>query len=295
MAFSCDGSTVASGGVDGAIQLFNIPTGKHERTCGPGEGWRVMSIAFAPDGITLAIGTGMVGMGRILLWDMYSDRHMITLEGHTDYVTCLAFSPQGFQLLSGSSDRTIRLWDAKPDQILQYPEEHRWKFDEIDKVAFSPDGSTIAGHGSLFEKIELWDAHTGEHRHTLKHIAMVYSIAFSPDGRTIAIGGGYGIAGALEDVNTIHLWHTATGEQTLRFTGHTDTVTSITFSPDGETVASGSSDGTIRLWDAISGAHMQTLTGHTSNVTSVTFNPVGDTLASGSHDGTILLWDVSGE
>ena len=75
-------------------------------------------------------------------------------------------------------------------------------------------------------------------------------------------------------------------------TGHTDWVTSVAFSPNGLTVASGSVDETVRLWDAVTGAHKATLTGHTGWVTSVAFSPNGLTVASGSEDETVRLWDA---
>ena len=89
------------------------------------------------------------------------------------------------------------------------------------------------------------------------------------------------------------LWDATTGQHRKTLTGHTADVYSITFSPDGGTLASGSWDKTLRLWDSATGAHKKTLTGHTGQVYSIAFSPDGTTLASGGIDGTVLLWDLS--
>ena len=109
----------------------------------------------------------------------------------------------------------------------------------------------------------------------------IYDIAYSPDGTRLAVAGSIGI----------WLYDTVTHQEIALLTGHTRRVNSVSFSPDGRTLASGSGDNTIRLWDGVTGAHLRTLTGHTSNVLSVSFSPDGRTLASGSWDDTIRLWD----
>ena len=108
------------------------------------------------------------------------------------------------------------------------------------------------------------------------------NIAYSPDGTRLAVASTIGI----------WLYDTSTHQEVALLTGHTDRVYSVTFSPDGGTLASGSRDETIRLWDVVAGVHKHTLTGHTYSVSSVTFSPDGRTLASGSEDGTVLLWEI---
>ena len=108
-------------------------------------------------------------------------------------------------------------------------------------------------------------------------------MTYSPDGTRLAVASGIGI----------WLYDAHTGDEVSLLTGHTDRVTSVSFSPDGTTLASGSSDGTVRLWEVASRQEKATLEGHTSWVYSVSFSPDGTALASGNGDGTILLWDMA--
>ena len=111
----------------------------------------------------------------------------------------------------------------------------------------------------------------------------IHEIQYSPDGARLAVAGSVGV----------WLYDARSGEEINLLTGHTDWVWSVSFSPDGNTLASGSLDDTVRLWDANTGRLLRTLTGHTAWVRSVSFSPDGNTLASGSGDTTVRLWDAN--
>ncbi|GAX43692.1 WD repeat protein with Ser/Thr protein kinase motif [Tolypothrix sp. NIES-4075] len=204
-----------------------------------------------------------------------------TLKGHSSDVNSVTFSPDGQMLVTGSDDRTIKLWNLTTKQEIRTFKGHT---SYIYAIAISPDGQTIAS-GSVDKTIKLWNLNTGKEIRTLKgHSDSVASVAFSPDGKLLA-------SSSLD--KTIKLWNLETNKEIRTLTGHSQAVASVAFSPDGKTLASGSWDKTIKLWNLNTGKEIRTLTGHLDFVLSIAFSPDGQQLASGSKDKTIKLWNVN--
>jgi serine/threonine protein kinase len=205
----------------------------------------------------------------------------------------IAFSSDGLKLVSGSSGG-IALWDVETGRELA----SLWGTGEVRSVAFRSDGLTVVSGGVM--GIALWDVKTGKvlahsHRNTKDGFAGQFfsAVAFSNDGDILASGGD----------ETIRLWYVNPGHErpSLRLLerlernplkGHREEVTSVAFSSNGQTLASGSADKTIKLWNVNTGEDLQTLKGHMKGVTSVAFSSDGQTLASGSQDKTVKLWNV---
>jgi WD40 repeat protein/serine/threonine protein kinase len=274
LAFSPNGALLASGSDDRTVRLWDLKTGKVHSTL-KGHTAPVASVAFSPDGKTLATGSWK----EVRLWNVETGQTVAILEGHRGFILALAFSPDGSTLASGSfDDRTVFLWDVKSNRVKAQLRGHNLG---VTAVAFSPDGLTLATNSTQESAVRLWDVRTGQVRVTLT--GSPHSLVFSPDGFTLA--------GGCHD-HTVSLWDIKSGQAKAVLLGHADAVHSVAFSPDRLTLASASTDGTVRLWDVKSGRMKTTLAGHTDRVQQVAYNPDGTTLASCSDDKTVRLWNL---
>jgi WD40 repeat protein len=218
-------------------------------------------------------------------WEWYYVYHLchsdlLTLNGHTDGVHSVCFSPDGKRLVSASVDKTVKVWDALTGQEVLNLKGHT---EPVLSVCFSPNGKRLAS-ASWDNTVKVWDAATGQEVLSLQgHTGWVTSVCFSRDGTRLA--------SAAYD-NTVKVWDAQTGQDVLTLSGHTGAVTSVCFSRDGKRLASASEDETVKLWDAASGQEVLSLKGHTSVVYSVCFSPNGKRLASASWDKTVKVWDA---
>ena len=330
IAFSPDGTLLASGAMGGIVKLWDIAKRQTIATLIV-DTWLVSSVAFSPDGKFLVSGashevqlwdvethqnifsfearTGgrmslafspsgktlaYISLSDVRLWDVATKTDIATLRGRGSNLFSVAFSPDGTTLAAGSWDDTVKLWNTESGERIATLEGHTGG---STSVAFSPDGTTLVS-GSYSYELKLWDVATGRNTVTFgRELTGVSSIAYSPDGKWLITGEGHPVqvAQGVRD-GTVNLWDVATKKNITALVGHTNWVYSVAFSPDGRTIASGGGrfeDYAIRLWDAQSSTHLKTLMGHTERTSSVAFSPDSNTLASGSWDNTVRLWDVA--
>jgi WD40 repeat protein len=303
VAFSADGRRIVSAGGDSSggrplevLHVWDADTGRQIGSPITGHFGNVNGVAFSPDGHRIASATSD---GVLRIWDADTDKPIT----HTDETSIgvfaansVAFSPDGHRIVSANDDGVLRIWDADTGRQIGAPLTGHTS--EVRSAAFSPDGRRIVS-GSVDMTVRLWDADTGRQigAPMSGHSEAVQSVAFSPDGHRIVSGSGYdnpnSSVGVLSVDNTVRLWDADAGRQIgAPLSGHSQTVRSVAFSPDGQRILSRSADETVRVWDADSRPMFVQLNTDAGPVSRVAFSPDGHRIVSGNEDGSVVISDV---
>lgn len=275
IAFSPDGTRLASASDDTSIKVWNTATSECLDILEGHNGW-VISVAFSADGKRLASGSSD---SSIRIWDVETGKRIRTLVGHGGSVLSVAFSADGTRLASSSEDTFIKIWNPETGTCGRTLKGHGHF---VQSIALSADTRQLIS-GSDDTTIKIWNPTLNKCIRTLRgHGGYVWKVALSPDGKRIASGSSD---------KTVKIWDVATGECLHTLMDHGVPVRSVAFSPDGNQLASGSEDEMICIWDVASGECIRTLTGHRGGVLSMVYASDGR-LASSSLDRTIRIWNL---
>jgi WD40 repeat protein len=323
VSFSADDRYLGTADSDGVVRLWETATGKLVWEKPKGVGGR--TLAFSPDGETLAIGGYYNRM--ITVWNPQKDQVILEIPQNA---RDLKFSRGGALLAAVGQDAIVRLWDPKSGSLIKEFKGHQG---DLHAVAISPDGSLLASgggsrRGSEQNEVRLWDVRSGEEiaqlrddNERLKDLHdTVYALEFSPDGKTLGAAGAYVVR--LWDVGERKVAHRLTecsydvafspiarrfvcpgdfgiydsekAQQLSKLSGTVGVYGCVAYSHDGKLIASGNKEGYVQLWNAQTGKEIVHRSGHEGGVRAVAFSPDGSLAASVSRDdATIRVWGMA--
>ncbi len=232
LAFSPDGTLLASGGATGLINVWQMPDGALRYALRDTK-HAVYSVSFSPDGALLAAGGTK---GQVFFWNVATGSLVRALEGYVGDTYSLAFSPDASLLATGHEYGRLQIWQVASGELLRTLELDGA---DIGDVAFAPNGELLAvAAGS--NRAWLWQSSDWTPRRILtEHTGNVLRLAFSPDGALLATA---------TDDNRLWLWRVADGALLNDCYAHTEEIADLVFAPGGDLIISGSQDGSARFW-----------------------------------------------
>jgi WD40 repeat protein len=287
VAFAPDGTALAAAGLDAVVRVFDMATHRLLDEL-PLKEPGVLSIAFSPDGLTLACATGnwelLKQQGKVYFRDWRHHRNLYTLDAHDASVNKVFYSRDGKYLGTCGEDNSVALWkiagSGSPSPLHRFTGASAG----VNDATFSPDGQWLAA-GSGDGHFQVWEIATKKLlADYMVHVSGIMSLAFVPDGKTLLLGTHDG---------PILRWDTAARRVVDKIDSGQGAVNAIAFSKDGRQFASAGSDSTVAVWNLADRSNLIRLYGHRDRVLSVAFSPKDQTLASASGDGTVKLWNVA--
>jgi WD40 repeat protein/tRNA A-37 threonylcarbamoyl transferase component Bud32 len=305
----------------GEVRVWNVANGQLVHTL-QGHKVPVKTVAYAPDGLTLADGSED---RTVTVWDTQTGKTLRTLAQPAN-VQSVTFSPDGTRLACALLNGTVRVWNTKTNKEIGTLYRHRF---DVHRVCFSPDGTLLATAGQD-RSVKVWDAQTHQELFRFQDLGVpAFSLAFTPDGGGLLAPAAGNTVRLLDlrrglPVRIIHgphgRWTTClifrpdgkqfaiagrgqapsvhdvrTGAEAVTLRGHQQEVLELAYRPDGRQLVTASLDGTIKFWDSETGRLLRTVEPHAGALWSVAFSPDGEHLAVGSEDGSVRLLDGNGE
>lgn len=274
VAFAPDGKRLLTGSLDNTVRVWDLPQLIREFDQEPVRK-DIGVIDYAPDFKRFAQGIE----NAVLIGAVATQTIEQRLQGHRNFVSKIAFAPNGQQIASGGLDQTIKLWSLTTDAA---PFTLTGHTGEISALCYSPDGQYVAA-GSSDNKLSLWRAVDGQLVWMSQPLpSFINKIAFSADNQWLATGSFD---------NVVRLWQIRTAQISQTLKGHQKLISALAFSPNAQLLATGSEDDTVQIWDVRQGVMQFTIKELLGHITALTFAPDGRRLVIGSHDGFVSLWD----
>lgn len=273
IAVNAAGSQAVLGGGANFFSRWNLTEGKEESVWGAHKG-AINALVADREGTVFSASED----GSIKVW--VNGKPIKTFTGHSAAINALALSKDGKFLVSGSADKTVKLWEVATGRVRKTFVGHTGS---VSGVAIAPDTRWIVS-GSEDRTIRFWDVAAGKERQNLGHGDRVKRIALAPDGSWIS--------STCYD-HTVRLWPIEDGKAgTLQILEQNSSIACIAFSPNGKRLLTGgSADSLLKLWDVGKGKCLTTLKGHENWLTAVLFLDERQAI-SASDDGTVRVWNI---
>jgi WD40 repeat protein len=294
-----DGERALSASYDRTLRVWDLESGKCLKRLKGHEG-SVECVSMTPDGKTAISGGGWSHQTAFFdttlrVWDIEGGQCLKTIRKHPSSVTSVSITSDGKKAFSGSDDGTLRVWNLEGGESLRTAADQLDLGKTVSIACVTPDGKRAILTKWESSDLFLWDFENAQQSRTLSgHTVASNSVIMTSDGKKAISGGATHWHPLGHADKTLRVWDLESGMCLSKLEIHSNSITSISLTPDEKIVVSGGNDSTLRTWELESGIHRGNLTGHKGPITGVSITPDGRIAISGSEDKTLRIWKLEG-